>query len=258
MQRFFLIILVCWLGACTSEPSNSAPSHEPTRYTYEVVNRYPHQTDAFTQGLIYVEGVLYESVGRYGYSALREVDLIRGEVLRQHTLSADYFAEGLTLFDNRLIQLTWREETGFVYDRTTFEVIDTFEYLTQGWGLTHDGEHLIMSDGSSTLYFLDPQTYEVISKLPVREGSRPITRLNELEYIEGYIYANVWQTEQIVIIHPVSGQVAGWIDLTGLRPPSDQPVDVLNGIAYETETGHLFVTGKLWPLLFEIKLIEVK
>ncbi len=224
-------------------------------YGYDIVNAYPHDTAAFTQGLIYTDGVLYEGTGLYGQSSLRRVELATGTVLQQHDLDTEYFGEGITSFNDELIQLTWREQTGFVYDQATFAQLDTFSYPTQGWGLTHDGTHLIMSDGSDNLYFLNPETYTEIGRVSVHDQGVPIDKLNELEYINGEIFANIWLTNRIARIDPQTGRVNSWVDLTGLLTPTEaEDADVLNGIAYDDSGDRLFVTGKFWPKLFEITL----
>jgi len=226
--------------------------------TYEVLNIFPHDPQAFTQGLVYHEGYLYESTGLYGGSSLRKVELETGEVLRKVDLSEAYFAEGLALYEDRLFQLTWREGTGFIYGLEDFSLIDQFVYQTEGWGLTHDGERLIMSDGTNNLYFLDPNTLQITKTLEVTFMGEEIVRLNELEYIRGEIYANIWQTDYIVRIDPTTGDVLGWIDLGGILPEDLRGgTDVLNGIAYDQEGDRLFVTGKFWPQLYEIQLIPV-
>ena len=225
--------------------------------SYEVVNTYPHDGEAFTQGLIYDRGDLYESTGLNGRSSLRKGDLETGEVLEIEKLADRYFAEGMTLWENRLIQLTWTAKTGFVYDRDTLERVATFDYPTQGWGLTHNNRELIKSDGSSKLYFLDPNTYERTKTIEVKENNKPLDKLNELEFVNGEILANVWMSDRIARIDPETGNVTGWIDLTGIIDPKPQPEQdaVLNGIAYDAEGDRLFVTGKLWSKLFEIDLV---
>lgn len=225
-------------------------------YTYEVVNTFPHDPEAYTQGLVYYEGVLYESTGQYGASSLRRVELQTGRVLQRVAVPREYFAEGLALFQGRLFQLTWQAQKGFIYDLQSFRQTGEFRYTGEGWGLTHDGESLIMSDGSQQIRFLDPATFQVRRIISVNDQGRPIQRLNELEYIRGEIYANIWQTDRIVRIDPATGRILGWIDLTGLLPAQDRrrEVDVLNGIAYDEANDRLFVTGKLWPKLFEIRL----
>lgn len=202
---------------------------------------------------------MIEGTGLWGSSSLREVDWDTGEVLKFLPLDEAYFGEGLTVFDNRIIQITWRSNTGFVYDLDSFELLETFHYPTEGWGITHDGERLIVSDGTATVYFWDPETLQEIGRIPITFEGEPVTRLNELEYVNGEIWANIWQTDRIARIAPESGVVLGWIDLSGLLPPEDQIDDinaVLNGIAYDDENGRLFVTGKLWPTMFEIELVN--
>ncbi len=252
--KTFIAALFALLGAASvfSCDSNGIPV-----YTYNVVNIYPHDRGAFTQGLVFEDGVLYEGTGLYGRSTLRKVELETGEILQVRQLPSQFFGEGVTAYGNRIIQLTWRERVGFVYEKDTFDLLQQFSYSTEGWGITHDGERLIMSDGTSTLYFLDPETFEKIGQLKVFDNRGPVTRLNELEYVQGTIYANVWQTDRIAMIAPETGRVVGWIDLRGLLTEEDrsQPVDVLNGIACDADADRLFVTGKLWPKLFEVELI---
>jgi glutamine cyclotransferase len=220
------------------------------------VNTYPHDPQAFTQGLIFLKGFLYESTGLQGRSSLRQVELESGKVLKQHDLPGHFFGEGLTHWKDRLIQLTWRSGTGLVYERETFRLLRKFAYATEGWGLTQDGRHLIMSDGSARLYFLDPDTFREIRRLEVREGDQPLRNINELEFINGEVLANIFMTDRIARISLKTGRVTGWIDCKGLLSPkeSQRPVDVLNGIAYDAGAGRLFVTGKLWPKLFEIRI----
>jgi glutamine cyclotransferase len=248
----------------TATPSPSVVSSVTTPgkgavpvYSYDVVGVFPHDPGAWTQGLVVENGVLHEGTGRHGESSLRRVDLETGEVLQFLGLPVRYYGEGITVLDDRIIQLTWQSHVGFVYDRETFELLDTFRYTTEGWGLTHDGTRLIMSDGTSTLRFLDPETLEETGQVEVRDRNGPVLNLNELEYVEGEVWANVWYTDRIARIDPTTGLVVGWVDLRGLLGPRDRQssVDVLNGIAYDAETGRLFVTGKLWPKLFEIELV---
>jgi len=190
---------------------------------------------------------------------LRRVDLVSGDVLQIRKLPDQLWGEGITIFSEKIIQLTWQSGVGFVYDKNSFELLKEFHYPTEGWGITHDGKRLIMSDGTSTLRFLDPETFEEIGRIEVRDEDGPVTRLNELEYVRGEIYANVWQTDRIARIAPDTGEVMGWIELARILSPEDrtEPVDVLNGIAYDAENDRLFVTGKLWPKLFEIELIPL-
>jgi glutamine cyclotransferase len=227
-------------------------------YSYRILNTYPHDSQAFTQGLIYHNGILYESTGLRGQSSLRQVELNTGKVLQRTSLNSRYFGEGITLWQDKIIQLTWRSQIGFVYDPKTFKKLKSFVYNTEGWGITHDDQQLIISDGSDKLYFWDANTYKEIRTIQVRDQTKPIFNLNELEYINGEIFANVWQTNHIARISPSTGQVLGWIDLTGLldSDPSKHKRDVLNGIAYDKEGKRLFVTGKLWSKLFEIKIVH--
>jgi len=224
---------------------------------YKIVNTYPHDTNSFTQGLIFDKGVLYESTGLIGRSAVKIVDLKTGKTLKSHELPDNYFGEGIAIIENKIIQLTWRSKTGFVYDKKTLKLIKKFSYQTQGWGITYDGKYLIISDGSAVLYFMDPNTFKVVGTLEVYGDSGKVSKLNELEYINGEIYANIWGIEKIARINPKTGRVTAWIDLSGLLSDQDKKnrVDVLNGIAFNSENGNLFVTGKLWPKLFEIKLV---
>jgi glutamine cyclotransferase len=223
---------------------------------YQVVRTYPHDPRAFTQGLVYLDGVLYEGTGLNGQSSIRKVKLETGEVLQVKKLEERYFGEGIAVYGNTLVQLTWQNGIGFVYDRNTFERSRTFTYSGEGWGLTHDGTRLIMSDGTSVLRFLDPKTFKQTGKLQVTDAGRPVESLNELEIVKGEIFANVWQNERIARISPATGQVTGWIDLSGLLTPREaMNVDVLNGIAYDAAGDRLFVTGKLWPKIFQIKIV---
>ena len=232
------------------------PQAKPTPVlSYEVVNTFPHDPAAFTQGLIYRDGHLFESTGLKGQSSLRKVKLETGAVVERRVVDKRYFAEGLTDWGNRLLQLTWETNIGFIYDVSSFEPVGTFTYTGEGWGLTHDSSRLIMSDGTSALRFLDPSTQREIGRITVKDGDRAIERLNELEFIKGEVYANVWLTDRIAIISPATGRVTAWLDLGGLRPgPAQQGNDVLNGIAYDAQRDRLFVTGKLWSKLFEIRV----
>jgi glutamine cyclotransferase len=224
--------------------------------SYEVVRTYPHDPQAFTQGLVFIDGILYEGTGLNGKSGIRKVKLENGEVLQLQKLEERYFGEGIAVVENEIVQLTWQAGVGFVYDRQTFERKRTFTYTGEGWGLTYDGSRLVMSDGTPTLRFLDPTTLRVVGKLEVKDGRIPVDDLNELEIVKGEIFANVWNTDRIARISPQTGQVTGWIDLRGLLDPKDAAgVDVLNGIAYDAAGDRLFVTGKLWPKLFEIRLV---
>jgi len=259
---------LCYLGFCDSAdktpsqykdrlsetgPAYSASSGATPVLNYEIVNDYPHDGAAFTQGLAFEGGVLFEGTGLHGRSTLRKTQVETGRILQILKLPAQFFGEGITVFNNKVIQLTWRSNVGFVYDKASFELLERFEYPMEGWGITHDGKRLIMSDGTSTLHLLDPETLKIVGQTEVHDSHDPVKGLNELEYIRGEIYANVWPTDRIARIKPETGQVVGWINLEGLLGPVDR-VDVLNGIAYDSKNDRLFVTGKMWPRLFEIKL----
>jgi len=225
--------------------------------TYRVVHSYPHDQHAFSQGLIYVDGHLYESTGIQGQSTLREEDLETGRILRMQLVSDQYFAEGLTDWKDTLIQLTWQSHVALVYDRATFRLLRTFPYKGEGWGLAHDSKSLIVSDGTATLRFFDPDTFKELRRITVKDHRKPVTQLNELEFVHGEIYANVWHSNRIARISPANGRVVGWIDLKGLMPRDQLSSDeaVLNGIAFDAPHDRIFVTGKLWPKVFEIAVI---
>ena len=228
-------------------------------HTYKVVKTYPHDTMAYTEGLEFRGNELWESTGLNGSSSIRKVDLATGKILEIHPLSTLYFGEGITFFGNRLYQLTYQSGIAFEYDPKTFKQIQSFHYSGEGWALTHDSKHLIMSDGTSSLRILDPATFREESRIMVREGTRPITNLNELELIEGEIWANIWRNKDIVVrIDPRSGQVNSWVDFNGLRQDAgcDQNCEVLNGIAYDAPRKRIFVTGKRWPKLLEIQVVQ--
>jgi glutamine cyclotransferase len=251
--RLCLLFAAVFVALCANA------QHSDHRDGYQIVHAYPHDPEAFTQGLVFADGHLYESTGRNGKSSIRVVDLSTGRVLQHYDLAAKYFGEGLTSWGNDLIQLTWKAELGFVYDRSSFAWKRTFHYGGEGWGLTHDDKQLILSDGTSILRFLDPQSFSETKRISVTdEKGHPLFNINELEYIRGEIYANIWQTDQIVRISPRTGKVLGWIDLSGLMDKSELagPDAVLNGIAYDSKRDRLFVTGKLWPKLFEIKMVH--
>lgn len=225
---------------------------------YRVVATYPHDIQAYTQGLLCHNGYLYESTGQNGRSSLRQVETETGRIVQRTDLESKYFGEGLALLNEKLYQLTWLTNTGFVYDINTFTLIGNIHYNTQGWGLTTDGEKLIMSDGTNKLYFLEPDYFTVLSTLEVFDNREAVWQLNELEYINGEIWANIYQTERLARIDPESGRVLSYVDLAGLLTQKDRhpEIDYLNGIAWEKETGKIFVTGKNWPKLFEIKVIR--
>jgi glutamine cyclotransferase len=240
-----------------------APSSAPTQrltpiYTCRIVNTYPHDPEAFTQGLVFQDGILYESTGLLGRSSVRKVDVKTGSVLQIQKLPPQLFGEGIAVFGDRLVQLTWQSGVGLVYEKKSFRLLKEFTYPTEGWGLTHDGRRLIMSDGTATLRFLDPETFKELGSIAVFDGNGPVGGLNELEYVRGEIYANVWPTTRIARIDPASGRVLAWIDLEALARPRAMfnPDAVPNGIAYDPRGKRLFVTGKLWPNLYEIRLVR--
>ena len=234
--------------APTLDPSTS---NGPTSYTYKIVKTYRHDPSAFTEGLVFDNGVLYESTGLT--SSLRRVDLESGNVLQKVSLSEEYFGEGLAVVNDSLVQLTWQNQIGFIYDKSTFSLLGNFSYNTEGWGLTYDGNRLIMSDGSSKLTFLDPITFQKNGQVIVHDGKTSITNINELEYVNGDVYANIWLQQKIAIINPQNGNVKGWINLTGIYQ-SHNIDDVLNGIAYDSQNNRLFITGKYWPNLYQITI----
>jgi glutaminyl-peptide cyclotransferase len=248
-----LVLLVCAVAASTIAKPPGSEHADP----YQIVHTYPHDSEAFAQGLIYVDGHLYESTGLNGRSSIRMVDLSTGRVLQKYDLPAEYFGEGLTDWGSNLIQLTWRAHQGFVYDRFSFSLLRTFQYEGEGWGLTHDGMQLIMSDGTAYLRFLDPKSFRETRRVHVTdETGHAVEDLNELEYVHGEIYANIWQTDKIIRISPRTGKILGWIDLSGIIDKHElgSSAAVLNGIAYDSDADRLFVTGKLWPKLFEIRV----
>lgn len=242
----------CAHGRCRPAP----PCGPAPVQGYRVVASHPHDPAAFTQGLDYVDGVLYEGTGLNGRSSLRVVDIETGRVLRRRDLDASHFGEGIVVLDDRVYQITWQTHTCFVYDRQTLEPIETFSYDGEGWGLATDGERLIMSDGSDRLTYRDPETFAATGQVLVRESGKPVTRLNELEVVGDEVWANVWTTDRIARIDPDTGCVTAWLDLAGLLPAADASgADVLNGIAWDEASNRLFVTGKLWPTLFEIEVV---
>lgn len=224
-------------------------------HAVEVVKEYPHDSRAFCQGLVFHDGELYESTGHYGESTVRRVELETGRPKRVVNLGDRHFGEGLVLWDDHLVQLTWRARVAIVYDKDTLRRQRTFRYTGEGWGLTHDGTHLVMSDGTATLRFLDPESFEVVRRLRVTEGGRAVDKLNELEFVRGEVLANIWYDDRIARIDPKTGNVLGWIDCSNLYPNRRDRDDVLNGIAWDPEKSRLFVTGKNWPKLFEIRVL---
>jgi glutamine cyclotransferase len=240
-----------------SQPSHPVQPNQTPEYTFEVIRVFPHDRTAYTQGLVYRDGFLYEGTGLNGHSSIRKVRLETGEVLQRADLSPEFFGEGITIFKNQLLQLTWKSQTGFVYTINDFKVQRRFSYPGEGWGLTINGHELFMSDGTPEIRVLDAGTFQEKRRFRVHDGNTPISQLNELEFVEGELYANVWQTNRIARISPQNGKVLGWIDLTGLLSPvyKVEQDAVLNGIAYDPDRKRLFVTGKLWPSVFEIRLV---
>lgn len=258
-----VFLTVFLLRERASNQPNTAPAGNQNttdsraqQVSYEVVSSYPHDPTSFTQGLLWHDGTLYEGTGLEDQSKLRRLEFPSGKVLKEISLASEYFGEGIALVDTRLIQLTWKSERGFVYDLDSFKKLQEFTYDTEGWGLTYDGRNLILSDGSSNLFYLDPQTFKPIRKLAVTMNGKPLDELNELEFIEGEIWANVWQTDFIVRIDPSTGRVTSFLNLKGILAPSDKTgrENVLNGIAYDAEKKRIFITGKLWPRIFEIRI----
>lgn len=247
------LVVNAGLGVVTEAPP------APVRYSYTVVNVYPHDPAAFTQGLVIDEGRLYESTGLYGQSSLREVRLSDGEVLRKRDLANNEFGEGITVNGDRIVLLTWQNKIGHVYEKNDFTPAGNFTYNSEGWGITTVGDRLVMSDGTGTLRWLDPATLAVTGSVAVTENGNAISRLNELEYIDGEIWANIWLTDRVVRIDPATGYVTGTIDFGGLLTPAERKLtDVLNGIAYDAQTGKIYVTGKKWPKVFEVTVSAVE
>jgi glutamine cyclotransferase len=252
--RLLPVVLMAFSIGFSTRPDPQRMQGAPVA-GYDVVRTYPHDPRAFTQGLFFLDGFLYEGTGLNGQSGIRKVKLENGEVVQVRELEEKYFGEGIAAVGDTIVQLTWQGGVGFVYDRATLERRRSFTYTGEGWGLTYDGTRLIMSDGTPVLRFLDPKTFAVMGRLEVKDAGRPVDELNELEMVKGEIFANVWGTDRIARISPKTGAVTGWIDLRGLLSPAEAAgVDVLNGIAYDPATDRLFVTGKLWPKLFEIRI----
>jgi glutamine cyclotransferase len=248
------------LTILTMAPAAPARAEIPV-YGYQVVHAYPHDPGAFTEGLFYLNGALYESTGLEGRSSIRKVQLATGKVLQQRPLDSKYFGEGIVAWMGKLVELTWQSQIGFTYDLETFAPRSSFRYKGEGWALTRDDKRLIMSDGTAQLRFLDPETLAETGRLTVTAEGQPVLNINELEWVKGEVFANIWQTTVIARIDPKTGKVTGWIDLTDLaraEAAKGRPIDVLNGIAYDAARNRLFVTGKLWPDLYEIKLTAPK
>lgn len=258
---FALLALAITANFASAEKidADSFGSSPVKTYSYRIVDSYPHDPSAFTQGLVYDRGELYEGTGLYGQSSLRRIDIQTGEVLQIVQLEDEFFGEGITIWEDKIIQLTWQSRQGFVWGKENLARIDNFTYQTEGWGLTSDGEKLIMSDGSNILYFLDLEDYSLLGTLEVTACGEPVRGINELEYINGMIYANLWPSSWIAIIYPDTGEVKGKINLSGIMTEENiqgRRVDVTNGIAYDPSEDRLFITGKFWPKLFEIELVE--
>ena len=259
----FVIPLVVFIacgttGVKTDTPNNSTTTtNEPAQMQFTITNQYPHDTSTYTEGLEFNNGKLYESGGQYGTSKLALVDLVTGKSVQKIPIDKKYFGEGITIFNNKIYQLTWKEKTCFVYDAKTFAKLKEFSYDGEGWGMTNNGKQLINSDGSNNLYFRDPETFKVMSIIGVSDNNGPVGNVNELEYINGYILANVWQSDVIIKIDPESGKVIAKADFSGTKekyfPESLDKAEVLNGIAYDSTTKRLFITGKYWPKIFEVK-----
>jgi glutaminyl-peptide cyclotransferase len=247
-------VKLCFVLAALLTTSAAA---EAPRYTARIVKTFPHDTAAFTQGLEFKGGALYESTGMVGHSGIRKVNLDNGKVLQQLRVSAPFFGEGITIINGQLIQLTWQHQTGFVYQFPELKFIKQFTYPGEGWGLTNDGKQIYMSDGTAQIRVWDPATLKEVRRITVQDGTRQIAALNELEWVRGEIWANVWMTDQIVRIAPATGKVLGWIDLSNL-PRDRTTADVLNGIAFDPATGRLIVTGKLWANVYQIELVPQK
>jgi glutamine cyclotransferase len=260
MAKGLLRALMAVLALCAG--LIAAPVLAAPVYGYKIAHIYPHDPDAFTEGLFYQDGYLYESTGLEGRSSIRKVRLETGEVVRQRPLDARYFGEGIVAWKGRLIELTWKSEIGFVYDLKTFAPLSSFRYMGEGWSLTRDDRRLIMDDGTPDIRFLDPVTLKQTGRVTVTDGGKPVFNLNELEWVKGQIWANIWQTNRIARIDPRTGHVLGWIDLTDMAllegAKGGRAIDVLNGIAYDAVHDRIFVTGKLWPDLYEIKITPPK
>ncbi|HET7114602.1 MAG TPA: glutaminyl-peptide cyclotransferase [Pyrinomonadaceae bacterium] len=258
-----LVVLLSLVSVqCNGASSTNTPAKDPPenavvpKLGYQIVNVWPHDPNAFTQGLVFLDGKMIESTGQEGRSSLRNVELETGKILKKVDVPEPYFAEGIALLNNKIYQLTWQHQRGFIYDAQSFQKVGEFDYDGEGWGLATDGHSLILSDGSNRIRFLNPDSFQVTKTIAVVDGKVPVRELNELEFVNGEIYANIWHEDRIAAINPQTGRVTAWIDLTGLLQPGDvqDPEAVLNGIAYDQSSSRLFVTGKLWPRVFEIKI----
>jgi glutamine cyclotransferase len=258
-KRAISLIILLYSAFLAALAAGNALAASVPSYGYEIVATYPHDREAFTQGLDYDQGLLYEGTGLYGCSSVRIVDLETGRILEQINLPENLFGEGLAVWKDRLIQLTWQSRVGLIYDKESLNMIGDFTYPGEGWGLTSDGERLIMSDGTDSLYFFDPQSMQRVGRMVVSCDGVPVTGLNELEYVDGEIYADVFPTSRVAVIS-LQGDVIAWIDFSGLTREMSRAgnTDILNGIAYDSEGRRLFVTGKLWPQLFEVRILKVR
>ena len=259
MRRYaaasILVVAVAALALWTQLATHGSPA----QWEGKVLAVYPHDRTAFTQGLLIQSGQLYEGTGLYGRSSLRRVALETGRVEQQRELDATFFGEGIAMLGGHLYQLTWRNRAGFIYDPESFEVLGTFRYEGEGWGLTSDGRTLILSDGTPTIRFIDPKSFEVVKRITVYADGHPLERINELEYVRGEIWANIWYEDRIVRIDPDNGDVLGWIDLGNLyTSPGRGSEQVLNGIAYDADADRIYVTGKNWPQLYEIETVPAE
>ena len=249
-----LLLLFLFFQLINGKDKNVNQSSKKPVFGYEIVYTYPHLKTSFTEGLIVDHDTLYESTGRYGFSRLLKSHLRTGEIRQKFVMPRNYFGEGIALYNNKIIQLTYKSHIGFVYDKNTFKLQKTFHYKTEGWGLTTDGDHLIMSDGTSFLYFFDPVAFKLIKRIQILDGQKPVRKLNALTCANGRLYANIWKTDLIAIISMKTGQVIGYIDLSAINPTEDKTHHVLNGIAYRERTNTFLVTGKCWSKLYEIKI----
>ncbi len=258
-MRSALLLLICTaLSAQTAKQAPAKASAAPV-YGYKVVRTYPHDRGSFTEGFFVLDGQFWEATGLEGRSYIRRIDIDNGRVLQQYNIPSKYFGEGIVVFGNQLFELTYKSGVAFVYDKTSFKQLKTFEYSGEGWALTTDGKSLIFSDGSSSLKFLDPATFKEVRRITVTDAGKPVDQLNELEYIKGEIWANIWQANRIARIDPKTGRVNSWIDMNGLLSIMESVgVDVLNGIAYDAKADRIFVTGKFWPKVFEITVVPKK
>lgn len=255
--RRLILVAVVAIGVGVAAWAQLATHRGPPTWGFKVVAAYPHDPNAFTQGLVYHDGQLYEGTGLYGQSSLRRVDLMSGRVEKLRPLNSMYFGEGITILGDRIYELTWKKGVAIAYDLKTFNPLATYQYQGEGWGLTEDGTNLILSDGTATIRFIDPETFNVVRTIAVHDGEQPIDKLNELEYINGEIWSNIWYDDRIVRISPTTGEVLGWIDLKSLySDPSRSSEAVLNGIAYDAAKKRIFVTGKNWPELFQIEIVK--